>query len=715
MKLPESVTKQISTLRNLPTLPHILVKLIKVCNQEDTTLIELSEIIKKDPSLCSKILKLVNSAYYGLPQKVKKIEGAVALLGTTAIKNVAISASIYEAFKVKDNGSFNLKCYWWHSLRTGILARRFSQELNHVIPDEAFLAGLLHDIGRLVLLVNFGKQYQELIELHSQHPDLLLAGEARLGATHYEVGAWILERWNLPSFMVDAVLYHHEPIDFIRSASPLVQVVYAANILSQGTSEPETGEPTAEFLEELLGLPDSLVQSIVSKTDKELAEVARSMDIEIEPPGKAPGAPSDKDTGKRLQLIEEVQDISVLLGTIMNLLGAPDEHSLLTAIYQGLQILFDAQEIFIFLYDPDRNGLVATKVGKSERWDMIFNLFIPLKMRKSLLIRALVKRKLLSSFDLNNGLISLDKQLIQSIGKEGILCIPMVAQESQAGVIVIGLNMAEYTHLSQQFNVLGMFAGQAALALSGYQAKERELKTIQTERLGASHEMARKVIHEINNPLSIIKNYLKILAMKLSDQHAAQEEIRIINEEIDRVSQILRDLSALSDVRALNSAPVDINEILSNMVRLIRGPLSSDRGITVHIDLEPGLPYVRGDMNGLKQIFINLIKNAAEALPEGGNIFIETRQASTRLEKEEASSEEVPSGYAEIIIRDDGPGISEEMKKRMFEPFTTSKGVSHSGLGLSIVHNIVKALEGSITCESTKGRGTTFTITLPFY
>jgi len=714
MKLRKPILEQISTLKNLPTLPHILLRLIKACNQTKGSLSEVSKIIEKDPSLSSKILRLVNSAYYGLPRKIKKMDSAVALLGTTAIKNVAISASIYEAFKVKSHSIFNLKRYWWHSLRTGILAKRFSQELNYSTPDEAFLTGLLHDIGRLVLWVNFKKQYRGLLELYGRRPDLLLAGEIRLGATHCEVGAWVLEKWNLPSFMVDAVLYHHEPLDRIRNALPLVQIIYAANALSQ---EPlEAGEQPENLVKELFGFSDSLLQSMVSKADAELAEVARSLDIEIEPPGKVPEILSDKDTEKQLQLIREVQDSSVLLGTLMNLLEARDEPSLLAAVYQGLQILFDVHEVFIFLYDADRQGLISTQAGENEKWKMVTGLFVPLTMSKSLLIRALVEQRVLDSFGLETGqgAIILDEQLIRFMGKEGILCVPMFVQDDHVGVIVIGLNKMESTHLSQQFSTLEMFAKQAAVALRGHRIRKTQLKTIQVERLGASHEMARKVIHEINNPLSIIKNYLKILALKLADQDIAQDEIRIINEEIDRVSQILRDLLAFSDNRSLILEPVNINAILSDMVQLTREPLYSDRGITVHADLDPNLPPVQGNKNGLKQVFINLIKNAAEALQEGGNIFIKTRKITPELEK--GSYPDTASvGYAEIVIKDDGPGIPEEMKKRIFEPFATSKGRGHSGLGLSVAHNIIQTLKGSITCESTKGEGTTFTITLPLH
>ena len=714
MKLRKPILDQISTLKNLPTLPHILLKLIKACNETSGSLKEISRIIEKDPSLSSKILRLVNSAYYGLPRKVKKMENAVTLLGTTAIKNVAISASIYEAFKVKGNGFFNLKRYWWHSLRTAILAKLLSESLDYSSPDEAFLAGLMHDIGRLVLWVNFKKQYRGLLELYGRRPDLLLAGEIRLGATHCEVGAWLLERWNLPSFMVDAVLYHHEPVERIREALPLVQVIYAANALCQ---EPVDEEQRAEDLaRDLLGISESELDRINSRADDELSEVAKSLDIDIEPPAHRGEAVSEKDAEKRRQLVREVQDTSVLLGTLMNLLEAPDEASALREIYQGLQILFDLQEIFVFLYDEDRGGLVGAELGENEKWKMVSGLFIPSRVEKSILIRALESHTLQDSFTSlgEPKSVILDEQLIRFIGKDGILCVPLYSHNENVGVIVIGLDSVEFTHLSQQFGVLQMFARQAAMALCGYRMKKAQLKAVQTERVGASYEMARKVIHEINNPLSIIKNYLKILAMKLADKNIAQDEIRIINEEIDRVSQILRDLLSFSETSSLSVEPVDVNSILSDMVRLTRDPLSSEHGISIHIDLDPSLPPVLGSKNGLKQVFINLIKNAAEALTEGGNIYIKTRKISPQLGDSEILTGTKAQGFAEITISDDGPGIPPEIRSKIFQPFASTKGGAHSGLGLSVVHNIITALNGTIVCESEEGKGTTFRISLPF-
>lgn len=283
------------------------------------------------------------------------------------------------------------------------------------------------------------------------------------------------------------------------------------------------------------------------------------------------------------------------------------------------------------------------------------------------------------------------------------------------GVIVLGLDQTEYTHLAQQVGVLQMFARHAGMALSGYRIKKALFKVAQSERLGASHELARKIIYEINNPLGIIKNYLKILDLKLAEQNIGQDEIVIINEEIDRVSQILRDLLAFSNKTSLTPQAVDVNKILSDMVKLTREPLFSDHKITIYTDFDPSLPPVRADRNALKQVFINLIKNAAEALTEGGNIYIKTKKMSPELDAGMKAPGVASTGLAEITISDDGPGISKKIRNRIFQPFASTKGGSHLGLGLSVVHNIIEALDGTITCESEEGKGTSFRISLPLY
>ena len=279
MEIEKSVIDRINTLKDLPSLPHILVKLMEACHDESGSIGDIADILTNDPSLCTKVLRLVNSAYYGLGSRVESIDQAVAFLGTNAVKNIAICSSVYQAFSSrKGSNAFNLKIFWWHSLKCALLARIFAKEISFGSPDEAFVAGLLHDIGKLVLWVNFSDKYTELIKKYENLPEMLAAGERQLGATHSQIGAWLMDRWKFPSFVADSALYHHEPLEGIEHALPLVQIVFTANKLSGQTVDGRgDGIKAAEAL---YGFSQEQVIGFLARSDEELGEVARSFGSE---------------------------------------------------------------------------------------------------------------------------------------------------------------------------------------------------------------------------------------------------------------------------------------------------------------------------------------------------------------------------------------------------------------------------------------------------
>jgi nitrogen-specific signal transduction histidine kinase len=201
--------------------------------------------------------------------------------------------------------------------------------------------------------------------------------------------------------------------------------------------------------------------------------------------------------------------------------------------------------------------------------------------------------------------------------------------------------------------------------------------------------------------------------MKLASENVAQDEIRIINEEIDRIAMILRTLTAFSQNRKPRIEQVDINALITDLVKLTKDSMAERANISIHTDLDPAIPKPVSEKDGLKQVLINLMKNAAEAMPGGGNIYLSTRRISADLRRDTAEAGEHAHSYVEIVCRDDGPGIAEEIKERLFEPFVTSKKEGHSGVGLSIAFQTIKALGGILTCESEEGEGTIFNISLP--
>lgn len=708
--------EKIETCKNLPTLPHILLEFIAACNKPDSTNEDISQVINKDSSLTAKVMRMVNSAYYGLPNRVTSMEHALLLLGTDAVKNIAISASVFQAFaKTKSNSVLNLKLFWRHSLMCATVAKLIAKKVSYSSPDEAFLSGLLHDIGKLVLWVNFSKEYADVLESSNNESDLLLAGEMRLGATHCEVGAWMIGQWNLQSFMADAVLYHHEPVHRVLDALPLVKIVFVANALSRETM----GENDLRFrtAQEVCGVPRSEIEAVVSQAEQEVLEIARSLGIDIESSEGLPPAVSETDRQKEKDLVSAVRDISLLQGTLQNLLEASGQDSILKVVKQGLQVLFDVHRVIFLVHDPEKNALLGKGAMGPTEDVLAKEIVVPLQTETCLPVMSLSQKTPLDSFGhlKEVELTILDRQLIRLMARDGLLCLPMIAHEECVGVILLGIDQGRISRLSNQMSLLTLFANQSALALHADMVREVQSKLVQSERLAAASGIARRVVHEVNNPLGIIKNYIKILGLKLSGDDPAQEELKIISEELDRVALIVRELSDFSEPGAKETEPVDINELLSDLVKITRESLMRDAKVNVHLKLEPSLPTVSSGKNSLKQVFINLIKNAVEAMPQGGNLYIHTRRLGNKLQAQVKQDMEGAGAWdsVEISIRDEGPGIPDAIRSRLFEPFVTSKSGEHAGLGLSVAYNIVNELKGAITCESGEKTGTTFKIVLP--
>ena len=705
-----TIYSKIGGSQNLPSLPHILLKLIEVCNQKEAGIKDLAQVINMDPSISERVLRLVNSASYSLKHNVTSVDQALLLLGMDAVKNIALSASIYQVFnKTKGSLAFNVKLFWWHSLNCGVVARIMAQKLKYPSPDEAFLAGLLHDIGKLVLLVNFREEYTKILESANRQTSLLLKGELKLGDTHSAIGAWLIGRWNMRSFIPDAIRFHHEPVERIMNAFPLVQIVFAANLLCPVHSG--LNSKIFSAVRQILSLKRQDIEEVLSKAEQEVGEIAKTFGIEIEPPVK-----DRKDEEKLEKLIKEVRDISLLHSALEGFLRAEDKEAVLKIIRQCLHLLFDFKNIYFFQYES--NALIGRLIGSEGLDDLPESLKIPFREEASLLVQSLLRNTLLDSFTGSKkaALSIFDEQIIRIVGTEGFFSLPLLIGGDYLGVILLGVTEIEIANILKKRKLLAMFADQAVLTLHAHKIRVTEVKRIQEERFAASSILARKIVHEVNNPLGIINNYLSILSSKLNDNEQVQDELRVIKEEIKRVALLVSELSSFSSPVSQQREAVDVNRILSDIVKIARESVWQKSRIDLHLNLDPELPAIYSEKNKLKQVLINLIKNAVEAMPQGGNIFIETASYAVAAQEKTLlpGSGVGPEGAKQVIeikVRDDGPGIPESVKKRLFEPFNGTK--NQEGLGLSIVYRCIKELNGTISCDTTGKKGTVFTIVLP--
>ena len=705
---------QISTLKNLPTLPHILLKLFEVCGRDDVSLDEITAIVSKDPSLSIKVLKLANSDYLGLPQKIHQINHAVDLVGAGGIKDLAICAGIYDALdKPKKNGSFNLKTFWWHSLRCAFLAKNMAAALKFGKPDEAFVSGLLHDIGKVVLWANFYEAYEDILQNSSNDEERLVLEEARFGVNHCDVATWLLNRWNFQTVISDPVRYHHESPIRIVQALPMTQIVYIANLLCQDTESKITeGIISAQ---KILGLGSSECYGFIEKSRQDAKDVADALDIGINIDASRLKTITENDRKIQDVLVREVRNVSLLTAALEGFLTAKDQNDLLSVISNGLKILLDMNRFLFFLFDEKKGVLFGFVQEIEGRYIKNDSLAVPMSLDQCLLVKAVLEKKPLDSFNAAAQYppTILDEQVIGLLGGQGIYCLPLIAQEDSVGVLVLAIQESDLPKLLTNQKLLNILIHKGALALRLEHLRQSRLQEVQTKMMDASGELARVVVHEVNNPLGIIKNYLKLLELELAGENIALDEIRIINEEISRVAQLLRKLTDTSREDPVVQEMTDVNALIVDIVKLAKDSLLDHSDIKLMMNLEEDLPKVTAEKAGLKQVFINLIKNAVNAMVSGGNLYIRTRHLSVPIRGGRVQEFEDAAGYVEIQFRDDGPGIPDAIKKKLFDPRVSSKKGEHFGIGLSIANEIVSSFQGHITCESIEGKGSVFKIKLP--
>jgi putative nucleotidyltransferase with HDIG domain len=212
--------------KNLPTIPTVLSRIIALTDSEDANGRDLVDVVEHDQSLTSKILRLANSAFFGQSRRVATIPRAVVLLGFSTVRNLALSVKVWETL---GNGvsRTHVEELWAHAVAVAVATRSLTKRLRAGDPDEAFTAGLLHDVGRLVIALRFREHYWEAVGGAGERGPVESLESATFGVDHAEIGGWMLEAWSLPAGIVEPVRLHHTGI----GRPGLAGVLAAANRL----------------------------------------------------------------------------------------------------------------------------------------------------------------------------------------------------------------------------------------------------------------------------------------------------------------------------------------------------------------------------------------------------------------------------------------------------------------------------------------------------
>lgn len=242
------INEILARVRSFPTMPGAGAKMLLLLKEPDTAVAEIEEILRYDPGLTANVLKLANSAYFGIPSKIGSLKQAVILLGLKNLTQLVV-ASCVSAIMDKSVPGYNLSPgdLWRHSVAVSIAAEALVKDHKRVDVEDVFTAGLLHDVGKLVLGYFVNEELEAIRSIAAKGVPFVVAENMILGTDHAEIGAHILAHWNLPADIINAVRWHHDP-DSPDACTTQMDVVYLANVLCQAS---DTGGQAAGHAVEL--------------------------------------------------------------------------------------------------------------------------------------------------------------------------------------------------------------------------------------------------------------------------------------------------------------------------------------------------------------------------------------------------------------------------------------------------------------------------------
>jgi len=266
----EQIKNTVESEIQLPALPAVAMEVVDLIDNPRTSASKLGKVISTDQALTAKVLRIANSPFYGFPRRIATIDFAIIVLGFDAVKEVVISLSLMSALQRRSDEYFDTTKFWDHSITCGVAARRLARDLGYRVSGEAFVGGLLHDIGMPIFHRYFNQDFREVIRLQRETGmSFYEAEKAVIGVTHQEIGGWLAERWNLPPQLTDVIFNHHRP-NQADVNKELVALIHLSDVMCQkmnlGTSMFDYGvEFDVNALQTLRFHDASYVDTLVEK------------------------------------------------------------------------------------------------------------------------------------------------------------------------------------------------------------------------------------------------------------------------------------------------------------------------------------------------------------------------------------------------------------------------------------------------------------------
>ncbi len=754
-------------LEKIPPLPSLASRIIESCFDDHANYQEMAGLIKQDPILTARILALVNSPSLALPSQIKDLSHAISIIGRKQIRNLALSVSIFDTFSSKGKArEQEMVAFWRHCIACAHASEEIARELELPQPEEAFIAGLLHDIGKLIVyhqnpdsFRNFLDRLRETPRETREWPPLALE-ETVLNSGHHLIGKRAAENWNFPESISEAVWLHHQPPMGSRDQPPSLPVVVRladalCNLHNLGSNYFINHEldyavssfyaHTVETLKVFLRLDQEFLLQVFHKTDHRLHEFDNCLETvdnelyfsTIHMVNRELGRLNLEREKTLTELYCKNRLLECLAALDKNIGPRPEAQTLVDEIVTQARILCASHFAFCGL-SLDEN----TPCCWRGQWGMASFSDRDLAVDKRLIAerhdpripdeRRSRRTRVLST--IRKLLLKKPEALLKNSritplkGHSTILVIPLVGETGpgfrskiygqllvdckQLGQSLINKNVlleiisrftSGISEIIEKVRLTDHLAGQAEkISELCRRSEELQFELLQAQRLATVGRLAAGAAHEINNPLAVISGQLQMLK-------AQAEKTDTDGNDIKRYDTMMRKVDIIS-------------RIVSDLLTYGRPQKPQIKPLRLADIVSQALDAVR-HRRGFAGIKVEL--DLPEDLPAVRadpqqlgqiliNLLINAELAMSEGGNLRISARPAHNNQVSIQVSDNGHGIAPDILPTIFDPFfTTREGQEGTGLGLSIVHSLVEANHGRINVSSTLNQGSTFTIFLP--
>jgi len=717
------VDRVIQRVTQLPLSP-VAVKILQLAWDERAGARDMAKTIVLDQAFTARLLRIANAPYYGQSREVTTVSQAVSILGMDAIASLALTLFTFGSVPEEENETLSIGHLWEHSLGTAVWAREIAVRAQHPMPEEAFIAGMLHDMGKVLLYRFFKKELLEAVRIgESEEIPLAQAEHQILGTDHTVVGHVAATQWAFPPLLRYAIAFHRAPREVPRDASlavkRIVAIVHVADALAEAMEIGYGGDAGAQEI-------DASVWPLLNTSEDEckqmrgrvLAEIERSREKfavilgwknapekktraekKAARPTSAIAAIANEEKGAYLaRFIEAGKQIAVLAG-LDEMFPNIAAHAVKLMAADAAEILLPKGEIFEFAAAVGIDGLVGQTIPATESlagWVA--------QMKEAMVVE-----------DIARAAASWERTYFAAAGYRSHVFLPIEWAGKTLAVVAIHCRR-ERTWKPEDLSAFNTFVGLAGMAMENARLyREAEEKAVSFQKVNqALHEALRVkerflhiVSHELRTPLSIIMAYPGMVLNNLFGETTPQ-----IREGMQKIlgsaKHLLTMIDTILDLTQIEGKQVKVQAKETDLVLLLdevassAEPLVAGKPVVFDRDYNATLPIVVTDGKRLRQALTYLLDNAAK-FTHKGNI---TLGACGK------------DGGVEIFVRDTGIGIEEKCRQLIFDSFRQiddgdDRSFGGLGLGLYTARCVVGLIQGRISVESRLHQGSTFSIWIP--